>query len=157
MTTAELGDLFAALGYAAVYALAAGLLLVVAYYVLDLITPGHLGTHLRGVDSDGNESVHAQSKGAAVVTSAWLLSNSLVLFTAIWRNGDADLGVALAATIAFGAFGILLNTVMFFVIEAITPGDLRAIVTQPGPVRPLAWVAAAIAFSVAGIVCASIA
>jgi len=157
MTSTDLADLLAALGYAAVYALAAGLLLVAAYYVLDLITPGHLGTHLRGVDSDGNESVHAQSKSAGLVTSVWLVSNALVLFTAIWRNGDSDLGVALAATIAFGLFGILLNTVMFFVIEAITPGDLRSIVTQPGPVRPLAWVASAIALSVAGIVCASIA
>ncbi|GAA1921331.1 hypothetical protein GCM10009737_23530 [Nocardioides lentus] len=157
MTSTDLADLLAALGYAAVYAFASGLLLVASYYVLDLITPGHLGTHLRGVDSDGNESVHAQSKSAAVVTSAWLASNALVIFTAIWRNGDSDLGLALAATVAFGVFGILLNTIMFFVIEAITPGDLRSIVCQPGPVRPLAWVAASIALSVAAIVCASIA
>ena len=60
-------------------------------------------------------------------------------------------------TLAFGALGIVLNAVMFLVIEAITPGDLRRIVTSPGPARPLAYVAAASALSVGLIVCASIA
>jgi len=150
-------DLLNALGHAVVYALLAGALLIAAYYVLDLVTPGHLGSHLRGVDSNGEESVHLASRSAGVVTSAWLVSNALVLFTAIWTNGESSLGWALAATLAFGVLGIALNTVMFFVIEAITPGDLRSIVTQPGPARPLAYVAAAIALSVAAIVCASIA
>lgn len=150
-------DIADAAFHAVVYALAGGLLLVVSYYVLDLATPGHLGTHLRGVDENGNESVHAHSRSAGVVTSAWLLSNAAVLFTAIWTNGAASLGEALAWTVTFGIIGILLNTVMFFVVEAITPGSLRQIVTAPGPVRPLAWVAAASALSVGAIVCASIA
>jgi len=150
-------DLLNALGHAVVYALLAGALLVVAYYVLDLVTPGHLGSHLRGVDERGEESVHAASKSAGVVAAAWLVSNAAVLFTAIWTNGETDLGWALAWTLAFGALGIALNAVMFFVIEAITPGDLRRIVTSPGPARPLAYVAAASALSVGLIVCASIA
>lgn len=152
-----LEDLFTALYHAVVYAILAGALLVAAYYVLDLLTPGHLGKHLQGVDETGVESVHHQSKSAALVTSAWLASNALVLFTAIWTNGETDLGWALGYTLAFGLLGIALNSVMFIVIEMITPGDLRTIVTQPGPVRPLAYVAAAIALSVAAIVCASIA
>lgn len=150
-------DLLNALGHAVVYAVLAGGLLVVAYYVLDLVTPGHLGSHLRGVDASGQESVHLASRSAGVVTSAWLISNALVLFTAIWTNGATSLGWALLWTLAFGILGIALNTLMFLVIEVITPGDLRSIVTQPGPARPLAYVAAATALSVAAIVCASIA
>ncbi len=46
---------------------------------------------------------------------------------------------------------------MFFAVEAITPGNLRRIITEPGPVRPLAYVAASVALSVGAIVCASIA
>ena len=46
---------------------------------------------------------------------------------------------------------------LFLTWEAMTPGDLRQIVTAPGPVRPLAQVAAAVALSVGAIVCASIA
>ncbi len=150
-------DLLDALFHAAAYALVGGAMLVASYYVLDLATPGHLGTHLRGVDENGNESVHAHSRGAGVVTSAWLLSNAAVLFTAIWTNGETSLGWALGWTVAFGVLGIVLNTVMFFAVEAITPGNLRQIVTEPGPVRHLADVAAAVALSVGAIVCASIA
>lgn len=150
-------DLLDALVHAVVYAGVAGVLLLVSYYVLDLVTPGHLGSHLLGVDERGQESVHAQSRSAAVVTSAWLVSNALVLFTAIWTNGATTFGWALGWTVAFGVLGIALNAVMLFAIDAITPGDLRRIVTEPGPVRPLAHVAAATSLSVAAIVCASIA
>jgi uncharacterized membrane protein YjfL (UPF0719 family) len=150
-------DLANALLHAVAYALVGGVMLIVAYYVLDLATPGHLGTHLRGVDETGQESVHAHSRSAGVVTSAWLVSNALVLFTAIWTNGESSLGWALAWTVSFGTLGIALNAVMFFAVEAITPGNLRQIITGPGPVRPLAYVAAAVALSVGAIVCASIA
>ena len=71
-----------------------------------------------------------------MVTSAWLVSNAAVLFTAIWTNGETSLGWALGWTVAFGALGIALNTLMFFAVEAITPGNLRKIVTEPGPCGP---------------------
>ena len=100
-------DLLNALFHAVAYALVGGVMLVAAYYVLDLATPGHLGTHLRGVDENGMESVHAHSRSAGVVTSAWLVSNAAVLFTAIWTNGETSLGWALGATVAFGALGFI--------------------------------------------------
>lgn len=161
-----LDQLLTALGHAVVYALLTGGLLVLAYYVLDLVTPGHLGRHLRGgVDGglpggpDGEVTAGGAlpSSGAGLVAGAWLVSNALVLFTAIWTNGATSLGWALGWTLAFGVLGIALNAVMFFVVEAITPGSLREAVTTPGPVQPLATVAAAAALSVAAIVCASIA
>lgn len=151
-----LDQLLSALGHAVVYALLTGALLVLAYYVLDLVTPGHLGRHLRGGGTDGAGTA-LPSSGAGVVAGAWLVSNALVLFTAIWTNGATSLGWALGWTLAFGVLGIALNAVMFFVVEAITPGSLREAVTTPGPVQPLATVAAAAALSVAAIVCASIA
>lgn len=142
--------------HAVVYAFTSGALLVAAYYVLDLITPGHLGRQLRG-GSEEDGAAAAPSQSAGVVAAAWMVSNALVLFTAIWTNGQTDLGTALLWTVAFGALGIVLNIVMFIVVEALTPGRLREIVCTPGPVRPLAVLAAAASLSVAGIVCASIA
>lgn len=149
-----MNSLLDAMLHAVVYAFTAGALLVAAYYVLDLITPGHLGRQLRG---GSEEDGAAPSQSAGVVAGAWTVSNALVLFTAIWTNGQTDLGTALLWTVAFGALGIVLNTVMFLVVEALTPGRLREIVCTPGPVRPLAVLAAAASLSVAGIVCASIA
>lgn len=150
-------DLLIALFHAAVYVAAGAVLLVIAYYVLDLVTPGPLGHHLLGTDDHGNPSVHLHSFSASLVTSAWMLSNAAVLVTAIWVNGDSSLGTDLGWTVAFGLFGIVLNAVMLFVIDAITPGNLREIVCLPGPARPLAYVAAATALSVGAVVCASIA
>lgn len=146
-----MNNLLNAMLHAMVYAFAAGVLLVAAYYVLDLITPGQLGRQLRGGDDA------APSQSAGVVAAAWLISNALVLFTAIWTNGETNLRAALTWTVAFGILGIVLNVVMFVVIDALTPGRLREIVCTPGPVRPLAVLAAAASLSVAGIVCASIA
>ena len=139
-----MNDLLDALGHATVYAVVAGALLVLAYYVLDLATPGSLGAHLLGADETGQPSVHLHSFSAGVVTAAW-------------SNGAASLGSALGWTIAFALLGLVLNTVMLFVVDAITPGSLRAVVCQAGPTRPLAYVAAATSLSVAAIVCASIA
>ena len=150
-------DLLNALFHAVVYAVVAGAVLIAAYYVLDAVTPGHLGSHLHGSDENGEASVHRQSRSAGVVTAAWLVSNALVLFTAIWTNGQTDLGPALGWTVPFGVLVALLNALMLFVIDVVTPGDLREVIGEPGPVRPLAYVAAATSLSVAAIVCASIA
>jgi uncharacterized membrane protein YjfL (UPF0719 family) len=150
-----MNTLLNAMLHAVVYALTAGALLVAAYYVLDLLTPGHLGTRLRGSEEDGAATAPSQSAG--VVAGAWTISNALVLFTAIWTNGQTDLGTALLWTVAFGVLGIVLNTVVFLAVEVLTPGRLREIVCTPGPVRPLAVLAAAASLSVAAIVCASIA
>jgi hypothetical protein len=153
-------DLLSALGHGAVYALAGGALVVLAYYVLDLLTPGHLGTHLLGTPATGTGEGGAgrgASFSAAVVTAAWLLGVAGVVFTAIWTNGETSLGSALLWTVTFGLLGIVLNGVMLVAIDAVTPGNLREIVTTPGPAVPLAYVAASTALAVSAVVAASIA
>ena len=145
-----MNDLLDALFHAAVYALVAGAMVVLAFYVLDLLTPGHLGRHLLGSDGEASYS-------AAVVTSAWLLGTGVVLFTAIWTNGESSLGTALLWTVVFGLLGIVLNVLMLLAIDAVTPGNLRAIACTPGRAVPLAWVSAATAITVSGLVAASIA
>ena len=153
-----MNDLLNALIHAAVYAIVSGVILIAAYYVLDLVTPDHLGKHLTGIDNKTGElNVHDRSGSAGLVAAAWMISNALVLFTAIWTNGDTDLGWALGWTVTFGALGIVLNAVMLFAVDAVTPGNLRKLVCEPGPIPPLAYLAAATSLSVAAIVCASIA
>ncbi|MCW2868126.1 MAG: hypothetical protein JWR20_2314 [Marmoricola sp.] len=144
-------DLWSAVYHGVVYALLGGVVLVAAYYVLDLLTPGHLGRHLLG----GPES--PPSASAALVSAAWLLGNGAVLFTAIWTNGETSLGQALLWTLVFGVIGCALNSVMLLAIDAVTPGNLRAVICTPGAVLPLAAVLAAATLAVSAIVCASIA
>lgn len=144
-------DLWSAVYHGVIYALLAGVVLVLAYYVLDLLTPGHLGTHLLG-STDAPASC-----SAALVTAAWLVGNGAVLFTAIWTNGETSLGYALLWTLCFGLVGCALNSIMLVAVDAVTPGDLRATITTPGAVLPLATVSAAATLAISAIVCASIA
>jgi hypothetical protein len=145
-----------------VYALVGGALVVVALAVLDLLTPGHLGSHLRGPalgegGLDSPQYAEPASGSAGLVAAAWLVGTGAVVFTAIWTNGETSLGEALLWTVVFGVVGILVNTVMLLAVDAVTPGRLGEIVCTPGAAVPLAYVTAAAALAVSAVVCASIA
>lgn len=125
-------------------------LLVVAWFVLDVITPGHkLGARLAGtkeqtVRQGVSLTTSDASYSAAVVASAWMIMQGAIVFTAIWTNGHGqDLGAALGWSAAFSVIGLALQTVAFIVLDAITPGNLSDEICAPGRVVPLAYVTAA--------------
>jgi uncharacterized membrane protein YjfL (UPF0719 family) len=122
-------------------------LLILAAYVVDLLTPGRLVTHV----------VHHRSYSAALVLAAALIGQGLVIFTAIWTNAETGFGDALLWTVVFGLLGVVLSAVAFALVDVLTPGRLGALLMEPGPVQPIALVAAAAHLAVAGIVVASIA
>lgn len=133
---------------AAVVYLGVGIaLLILAAFVVDLLTPGRLVSHV----------VDQRSWSAAVVLAAALLGQGLVIFTAIWTNATTGFGEALLWTVAFGLLGVVLSAVAFTVVDLLTPGRLGEIVARPGPVQPVAVVTAAAYLAVAAIVTASIA
>lgn len=134
-----------ALWHAAVYAIASGVLLIAGFYVLDWITPGHLGKHLSG-----------GSMSAALVTSAWVIGNGLILFTACWVNGEGGVRGALLWTLVFGVFGVAVNALMIVIIDAVTPGNLRHILVEPGAANALSKVMSAFIFAISIIICVSI-
>lgn len=131
--------------YAVVY-LGVGIgLLILAAFVVDLLTPGRLVSHV------------VTSYSSALVLAAAILGQGLVIFTAIWTNASAGFGDALLWTLAFGVLGVILTAVAFLVVDLLTPGKLGEMLAQPGPVQPIALVTAAAHLAVAGIVIASIA
>jgi uncharacterized membrane protein YjfL (UPF0719 family) len=133
---------------AAVVYLGVGIaLLILAAFVVDLLTPGRLVSHV----------VNERSWSAAVVLAAALVGQGLVIFTAIWTNATTGFGEALLWTVTFGLLGVVLSAVAFTVVDLLTPGRLGEIVAQPGPVQPVALVTAAAHLAVAAIVIASIA
>jgi uncharacterized membrane protein YjfL (UPF0719 family) len=132
---------------AAVVYLGVGIaLLLLAALVVDLLTPGRLVTHVVG-----------GSYSAAAVLGAALMGQGLVIFTAIWTNATTGFGQALLWTVAFGLLGVALTGVAFALVDLLTPGKLGELLSRPGPVQPVAVVAAAAHLAVAGIVVASIA
>lgn len=149
----DYSDLLPALLDAATFAVPMTALLLVSYLVLDLQTPGHLGTHLTG-DADAGR---APSWSAAVVTAAWVLSSAAIVFTAIWTNAEGASWSELAWTTSFAVFGLVLKSVVVLAVDLLTPGRLRQILCEPGPAQPVAVLTASLVVAVSLVVVASIA
>ncbi len=133
------------IGYAAAYTGVGILLLVLGFYVLDLLTPGHLGRHI----------YEERSVNAALTLAAGFLGQGAIVFASIWTNATSGFGQALLYTVVFGVLGVVLQAVAFLVLDLITPGKLGVHLTE-GPFHPASLVSAAVQLAVAAIIVASI-
>ena len=116
--------------------------LVAGFVVLDLLTPGKLGT-----------LVMERNPNAAMLSAGILVSLGLVLWFAIFFTGAGWDGLGDAAI--YGAVGVLAQAAGFMVIDLLTPGRLGSITTE-ATLHPAAWVAVAAQLAVALVVCASL-
>jgi uncharacterized membrane protein YjfL (UPF0719 family) len=133
------------IGFAAAYTGVGIALLVLGFFALDLLTPGHLGRH-----------IHEQrSINAALVLASGFLGQGAIIFASIWINATSAFGTALLYTVVFGVFGVFLQAVAFAVLDLITPGKLGSHVTEVA-FHPASLVLAAAQLAVAAIIVASI-
>ena len=137
--------MLASIGYAVAYTGVGIALLVLGFYVLDLLTPGHLGRHI----------YEHRSVNAAVTLAAGFLGQGVIIFATIWTNATSGFGQALLYTVVFGVLGVLLQAVAFVVLDLITPGRLGQHLTEPA-FHPASLVSAAVALAVSVIIVASI-
>ena len=133
------------IGYAVAYTGVGIALLTLGFFVLDLLTPGHLGRHIH----------EHRSLNAAIVLAGGFLAQGLVVFATIWTNATSGFGTALLYTVVFGVLGVVLQAAAFVVLDMITPGRLGAHVTEPA-FHPASLVLAAVQLAVALIIVASI-
>lgn len=89
------------------------ILLVIGFFVLDLLTPGHLASEV----AHGNKS-------AGVLAAVELASLGLILWFAIYFNGGG--WGALDDAAVFGLIGIAAQAASFKLIDLATPGHLSA-------------------------------
>jgi uncharacterized membrane protein YjfL (UPF0719 family) len=116
--------------------------LIIGFFVLDLLTPGKLG-HL----------VMEGNPGAGLLAATGLASLGLILYFAIHFTGAGWDGLDDAAI--FGLVGVVVQAVGFFVLDMVIPGKLGDHCFNP-TLHPAAYVTAGIQVSVALIVCASL-
>jgi uncharacterized membrane protein YjfL (UPF0719 family) len=116
--------------------------LIAGFYVLDLLTPGKLGTLVM----EGNP-------GAALLAFVTLLSLGIVLWFAIFFTGAGWSG--LDDALVFGAVGVAAQAAGFFLLDLLTPGRLADTCFQP-TLHPAAWVTAGVQLAVALVVSASL-
>jgi uncharacterized membrane protein YjfL (UPF0719 family) len=123
----------------------AGLLILVAgYFVVDLLTPGHLG---RQVMEDRNVN-------AGILLAAALFSLGLIQWFAVFFSGGG--WDSLIDVVVFGAIGIALQAVGFLLLDVLTPGKLGAICMATERFHPASAVAASVQVAVALVVCAAL-
>lgn len=140
--------MLADLGYGLAAGLAYGLLgtalMALGFLLVDALTPGRLGTLIWT----------ERNRNAALVLASGLLGIGAIVTTAILTSEDG-LGPGLASTLGYGVLGLLLMALSFFVVDALTPGRLGAILVDEHP-HPAAWVTATSHVAVAAIVAAAI-
>jgi uncharacterized membrane protein YjfL (UPF0719 family) len=117
-------------------------ILVAGFYVLDLMTPGKLGTLVM----EGNP-------GAGLLAGVALFSLGLIQFFAIFFTGAGWDG--LDDALVFGIVGVAAQAAAVFILDLLIPGKLTEYCFNP-KLHPAAWVTAGIQLSVALIVCASL-
>lgn len=118
-------------------------ILLAGYFVVDVLTPGHLG---KQVLNEGNPN-------AAILLGAALLSLGLIEWFAIFFTGSGWNG--LDDALVFGLVGLGLQAVGFLALDALTPGKLGVICMQAS-FHPAAVVSATVQIGVALIVCAAL-
>jgi len=118
-------------------------ILIAGYFLVDALTPGHLG---RQVFEEGNLN-------AGVLLASALLSLGLIEWFAIFFTGGGWGG--LDDALVFGLVGLVTQAVGFLVFDALTPGKTGEMFSNPR-FQPAVAVSAAVQISVALVVCASL-
>ncbi|RBM20273.1 DUF350 domain-containing protein [Streptomyces radicis] len=124
-------------GQAVLYGLVGFAVMAVAFVALDLVTPGHL---FKVVWSERN-------KGAAVVLGSEMAGVGWIVAEAIRASeSEAGLDYGLLSTGLYGLAGVVVMTLVFLVVGAITPGPMgaRVLEDQDGRPHPAAWVQGAV-------------
>lgn len=137
-------DLGAELLATLAFALVGLAILVLGYYMIDLMTPKKLG-QLVFVE---------RNRDAAYLLASGLAAIAMITSMAIWTSEGSFLE-ALVATVAYGLLGIVLLVVAHFVIEWLTPGNLGVILTDEHH-DPAVWVKVVTQLSVGLIVVAAL-
>lgn len=128
--------------HALAYSAVGIVVLLVGFFVLDLLTPGSLG-----------QLVMDRNPNAAVLSSGILVALGLVMWFAIFFSDPGWDGLDDAAV--FGVVGVVAQAAGFVALDLIIPGRLAAITEEP-TLHPAAFVAAAGQIAVALIVAAAL-
>ncbi|MEU5848320.1 DUF350 domain-containing protein [Saccharopolyspora shandongensis] len=139
-----LQEMLAGLLAAVAYGVIGVAMMALGYVLVDLATPGKL-RDLIWVQRNPN---------AALLLVSGLIGVGIILTTAIVGSAD-DLIVGLIGTLAFGLLGLILMSLSFLLIDAVTPGKLGDELSSPN-MHPATWVSATSHVVIAVLIAAAI-
>ncbi len=121
MTSDDWKNIGSGLAASLAYVGVAVVLLALGFFVLDLLSPGRLSSVI----------MKDRNRNAAVVASAGMLGLAIVVGTAVLTTND-DFTTGIVTTAIFGLVGVLLQALVFVVLNALTPGKLGDVVCDEG-------------------------
>lgn len=142
--TDHLNDLATGIGSAAAYSVVGLLILVAGFVTVDLATPGNLRRQIW----------EERNKDLTLVLASGLVANATTIVVAILSSSD-DLGKGLIDAFGYGLLGVILIGLVFRVVDALTPGDLGALVAHDDH-HPAVWITVVTHLAVGAVVAASI-
>ena len=119
-------------------------LMAIGYLLVDVLTPGKLGT-LIWVERNRN---------AAVLLASNLIGVALIVVAAITASEDG-LASGLTSAAIYGLIGLVVMGIAFVLLDAITPGKLGHVLADSEP-HPAVWVSAAVHIAVGLVVSAAL-
>ncbi|WP_025273945.1 DUF350 domain-containing protein [Haloglycomyces albus] len=125
---------------AASYSLVGIALMIIGYFLVDLLTPGRIGTLIWT----------ERNKNAALLLSSNILGIGIITVGAIWAS-SGNLVQGLAGTFTYGAIGLAAMAVAFLLLDALTPGKLGKIVTSE-ELHPAVWVTSTMHIAIGGVI-----
>lgn len=133
-------DFGTAVGGALAYSAVGIVLMVLGYFIVDLLTPVKLG-----------ELIWTnRNRNAALLLSSNSLGVGLIVVGAIWAS-EGNLLEGIVSTLVFGVIGLAAMAVAFIVIDTLTPGKLGDIVTSE-EFQPAVWVNSAMHIALGGVI-----
>jgi len=120
MTSSDWKDIGEGLIATLAYVGVSVVLLTLGFYVLDLLSPGRLSAVI----------MRDRNRNAAIVAAAGMLGLAIVIGTAVLTTND-DFTTGIVTTALFGLVGVLLQAVVFVILDKLTPGKLGDVVCDP--------------------------
>jgi len=120
MTSSDWTDIGEGLIASLAYVGVAVVLLALGFFVLDLLSPGRLSVVI----------MKDRNANAARVASAGMLGLAIVVGTSVLTTHD-DFTTGLVSTAVFGLVGVLLQALVFVILDRLTPGKLGDVVCDP--------------------------
>jgi uncharacterized membrane protein YjfL (UPF0719 family) len=119
-------------------------MMALGYVLVDIATPGKL-----------RDLIWAhRNPNAALLLVSGLLGVGVILTTAIAASAD-NLVAGLVGTLAYGILGLVMMSLSFLIIDAVTPGRLGDELSAPN-LHPASWVSASAHVVIAVVIAAAI-
>jgi uncharacterized membrane protein YjfL (UPF0719 family) len=120
MTSDDWSDIGEGLIASLAYVGVAVVTLALGFLMLDLLSPGRLSVVI----------MRDRNRNAARVAAAGMLGLAIVVGTAVLSTHD-DFTTGLVSTAIFGLVGVLLQAIVFVIVDRLTPGKLGDVVCDP--------------------------